>query len=65
MDQIIQWRRSERAWREIVAHQEQSRLTVQEFCERKGLKTASLYGWRVRLRQEAAGKRASRRCPNA
>ena len=59
MDQIVRQRRSEGAWREIVARQEQSGLTVQEFCEREGLKAASLYGWRVRLRQESAGKGAS------
>ncbi len=59
MDQIVQQRRSESAWREIVARQEQSGLTVQDFCEREGLKAASLYGWRVRLRQEPAGKGAS------
>jgi hypothetical protein len=59
MDQIVRQRRSESAWREIVARQEQSGLTVQEFCEREGLKTASLYGWRVRLRQEPAGKSAA------
>lgn len=46
MDQIVRQRRSEGDWREIVARQEQSRLTVQGFCEREGLKAASLYGWR-------------------
>ena|SRR5579862_3080207 len=59
MDQIVRQRRSESAWREIVARQEQSGLTVQEFCEREGLKAASLYGWRVRLRREPAGKSVS------
>jgi putative transposase len=59
MDQIVRQRRSESAWREIVARQEQSGLTVQEFCEREGLKAGSLYGWRVRLRQEPAGKSAA------
>lgn len=61
MDQITRQRRSESAWREIVARQEQSGLTVTEFCEREGLKAASLYGWRVRLRQEATDKKASPR----
>jgi putative transposase len=60
MDQIGRQHRSESAWREIVARQEQSGLTVREFCEREGLKAASLYGWRVRLRQGSAGKRAAR-----
>jgi len=59
MDQITRQRRSESAWREIVARQEQSGLTVTAFSEREGLTTASLYGWRVRLRQQAAGKRTS------
>lgn len=61
MDQMVRQRRSESAWREIVARQEQSGLTVQEFCEREGLKAASLYGWRVRLRREPADKHASPR----
>jgi transposase-like protein len=52
MDQIIRQRRSGSAWREIVTRQEQSGLTVTEFCEQEGLKAASLYGWRVRLRQQ-------------
>ncbi|GAC1659856.1 MAG: hypothetical protein NVS9B15_23350 [Acidobacteriaceae bacterium] len=59
MDQIVRQRRSESAWREIVARQEQSGLTIQEFCEREGLKAASLYGWRVRLRPQVAGNSAS------
>jgi transposase-like protein len=59
MEKVVRERRSQSAWREIVARQEQSGLTVQEFCEREGLKAASLYGWRVRLRQEPAGKSAS------
>jgi transposase-like protein len=59
MDQIVRQRRSESAWREIVARQEQSGLTVTEYCEREGLKAASLYGWRVRLRQTASSKKTS------
>lgn len=61
MDQIVRRRRGESAWREIVARQEESGLTVQEFCDGEGLKAASLYGWRVRLRREPAGKGASAR----
>ena len=59
MDQVVRQRRGESAWREIVARHEQSGLTVAEFCEREGLKSASLYGWRVRLRQAVAGKKIS------
>jgi hypothetical protein len=59
MDQRVRQRRSESVWREIMSRQQQSGLTVTEFCEREGLKVASLYGWRGRLRQEAAGEKAS------
>jgi putative transposase len=59
MDQIIRQRRSGNTWREIVARQEQSGLTVTQFCEQEGLKAASLYGWRVRLRQEPTGTKTS------
>ena len=59
MDQVVRQRRSESAWREIVTRQEQSGLTVTAFCEREGLTTASLYGWRVRLRQTATSKKTS------
>jgi len=59
MDQIVRQRRSEGVWREIVSRQEHSGLTVTEFCEREGLKAASLYGWRGRVRQEAGGEKVS------
>ena len=59
MDQIIRQRRSGSAWREIVTRQEQSGLTVTEFCEQEGLKAASLYGWRVRLRQQTSSTTTS------
>jgi hypothetical protein len=60
MDQVVRQRRSEGVWREIVSRQEHSGLTVTEFCEREGLKAASLYGWRGRLRREATGEKRSR-----
>lgn len=59
MDQKVRQRRGEDVWREIVSRQEQSGLTVTEFCEREGLKAASLYGWRGRLRQGAASEKPS------
>lgn len=49
MEKIGRQRRSESAWREIVERHGQSGLTVPEFCEREGIKSASLYGWRSRL----------------
>ena len=51
MEKIRRQRRSESAWREIVGRQGQSGLTVPEFCEQEGIKAASLYGWRSRLRE--------------
>lgn len=59
MDQKVRQRRSEHVWREIVSRQEQSGLTVTQFCEREGLMAASLYGWRGRLRQDAASEKPS------
>jgi hypothetical protein len=61
MEKISRRRQSESAWREIVARQDQSGLTVREFCEREGLKAVSLYGWRVRLRQQPTDKISSPR----
>ena len=52
MEKVGRQKRSESAWREIVARQAQSGLAVREFCEREGIKAASLYGWRVRLRED-------------
>jgi len=68
MEKIGRQRRSESGWRELVDRQEQSGLTVAQFCEREGIKSASLYGWRSRLRgpkdatvTEVAPKKAKHR----
>jgi len=45
-------RRSENAWRELVARQAHSGLSVAAFCQREGISPCSLYGWRKRLRSE-------------
>jgi putative transposase len=63
MEKIGRERRSESAWREIVSRQAESGLSVQAFCEREGIKAASLYGWRSRLQQEAQGKSSTGRTP--
>jgi transposase-like protein len=67
MEKIGRERRSESTWREIVARQAESGLSVQAFCEREGIKVASLYGWRSRLRQEGQDEstppREARRAP--
>lgn len=52
MRKIIQ-RRSEQAWRELVARQVKSGLSVLAFCRREGVSAWSLYGWRSRLRGPA------------
>ena len=56
-------RLSESAWREIVSRQSESGLSVRAFCEREGIKTASLYGWRSRLQQDAQGQSAPEPAP--
>jgi len=69
MEKIGRQRRSESAWRELVERQEQSGLSVAQFCEREGIKSASLYGWRSRFREgpkdspvpEVAPKKSKRR----
>lgn len=60
MEKISRQRRSESAWREIVERQGQSGLTVPEFCEQEGIKAASLYGWRSRLREGSHSPPVSR-----
>jgi len=58
MRKIIQ-RRSEQAWRELVARQVQSGLSVQAFCQREGINACSLYGWRSRLRAGGASEESA------
>lgn len=56
MEKIGRQRRGESVWRELVERHEQSGLTVVQFCEREGIKSASLYGWRSRLREDLQDK---------
>ncbi len=63
MEKIGGERRNESAWREIVSRQAESGLSVQAFCEREGIKAASLYGWRSRLQQESQGRSSSESAP--
>ena len=39
-------------WRERIAAQERSGLTIQRFCEEQGLTEQSFYFWRKRLREQ-------------
>lgn len=51
----------EKAWRETIARQSASGLTVREFCRREGLPEPSFYSWRRILaeRDSAAARPAS------
>jgi hypothetical protein len=49
-------------WRERVARQGRSELSVQEFCRREGVSAWSFYRWRLRVRAaDGAGERAAKR----
>jgi hypothetical protein len=37
-------------WQELIVQQEHSGLTVQAFCEQRGVTEASFYGWRKQFR---------------
>src|ERR1041385_3054887 len=39
-------------WRERIAEQEQSGLSVKQFCKGRGLAECSFYAWRKRLRKK-------------
>lgn len=41
-------------WRERIAAQQRSGLSVQRFCKEQGLNNPSFYYWRKRLRQQTA-----------
>lgn len=53
MQRTIQ-RRSVESWRELVARQERSGLSVQAFCRQEQFNAWTFYGWRSRLRKSAA-----------
>ena len=39
-------------WRERIAEQERSALSVKQFCQERGLTQYSFYAWRKRLRKK-------------
>jgi hypothetical protein len=39
-------------WRERIAEQERSGLTVKQFCKERGITEGSFYAWRKRLRKK-------------
>jgi transposase-like protein len=46
-------------WRRQVQRQEQSHVSVAEFCRRLGVSAVTFYSWKRRFRLEAAGGAAS------
>lgn len=42
--------KGESFWRNLIAHCERSKLTVDEACEQAGVSRASFYHWQKRLR---------------
>jgi transposase-like protein len=39
-------------WRDRIAEQERSGLSVRRFCKERGMAEHSFYGWRKRLREQ-------------
>lgn len=52
-DEIIDEKQGAKAdkWRERVADQERSGVSVKQFCKERGLTECSFYAWRKRLRE--------------
>jgi transposase len=44
----------ERQWRQYLRHWQASGLSVQAFCDRRGLTAATFYAWRRELRRRDA-----------
>ena len=51
-------RHSREQWQELIAEQEQSGVTIAEFCRLQDVGPASFYQWRKRLRGEQEAGRA-------
>lgn len=48
-------RRSAAVWRELIARQLSSGLTVAQFCRREGLNASVFWRWRLRLKRDTEG----------
>ena len=48
----------EAKWRQILARQDKSNLSVREFCRRERLLESAFYAWRRTIRQRDAQRRA-------
>lgn len=56
-------RRGAEFWRDVVARQAASGLSVAAFCAREGVSAASFYPWRSRLRAASADAAVSSSAP--
>ncbi|MGH8297582.1 MAG: IS66 family insertion sequence element accessory protein TnpA [Steroidobacteraceae bacterium] len=54
MRNVVRRGRGAQDWRDLMARQAQSGLSVQAFCLREGLNAWTFYGWRSRLRARGA-----------
>ena len=52
-------------WRERIAEQERSGISVQQFCKEKGVTEQSFYAWRKRPRKQEAARFALVETPPA
>jgi|MudIll2142460700_1097286.scaffolds.fasta_scaffold721477_2 transposase-like protein len=41
-------------WRERMAHQAASGVSIRQFCDQEGIPQATFYAWRLRLRERTA-----------
>jgi len=55
-------RRGEETWRELVARQTRSGLSVPAFCRQEQLNEKTFYGWRSKLRGRLAASEAAAVC---
>jgi transposase-like protein len=56
-------RRSAAVWRELIAQQLSSGLTVPQFCRREGLNASVFWRWRLRLKRDTEGGEVRARSP--
>ena len=54
-------RRDEATWRRVLAKHAASALSIEAFCQREGISTASDYRWRKLFGAQAVARRASHR----
>jgi transposase len=50
--------KGEAFWRNLIAHRERLRLTVDEACQQAGVSRASFYHWQKRFRESVSAEQA-------